>query len=191
MIVLLTDGANNRGIEPLDAVPYAVARKVRVYTIGFGTTQLAAAVVHRGPAGRGRRRWGRGSSGASEVAGSAASAPTSVAHPWSPISPPCSRSPGAQEAPPTPPQDASQLHKVFATLPKDVSVSRERHEISSTFVALGALLALHRHRGVDPVEPVPLSGSSGRSVFQVASAGIRADFVAKNMAFGGHPRTWQ
>ena len=38
--------------------------------------------------------------------------------------------------------DASQLHKVFATLPKDVTVSRERHEISSTFVALGALLAV-------------------------------------------------
>ena len=41
VVVLLTDGANNRGIDPLDAVPYAVARKVRVYTIGFGTTQLA------------------------------------------------------------------------------------------------------------------------------------------------------
>ena len=38
IVVLLTDGANNRGIEPLDAVPYAVERRVRVYTIGFGTT---------------------------------------------------------------------------------------------------------------------------------------------------------
>ena len=37
IIVLLTDGANNRGIEPLDAVPYAVERRVRVYPIGFGT----------------------------------------------------------------------------------------------------------------------------------------------------------
>ena len=36
--MLLTDGANNRGIEPLDAVPYAVERRVRVYPIGFGTT---------------------------------------------------------------------------------------------------------------------------------------------------------
>src|SRR4051794_41101457 len=41
IIVLLTDGANNRGIAPLDAVPYAVERRVRVYTIGFGTTQPA------------------------------------------------------------------------------------------------------------------------------------------------------
>lgn len=27
IVVLLTDGASNRGIEPLDAVPYAVARR--------------------------------------------------------------------------------------------------------------------------------------------------------------------
>ena len=38
VIVLLTDGANNRGITPLQAAPYAVTRRVRVYTIGFGTT---------------------------------------------------------------------------------------------------------------------------------------------------------
>ena len=41
IVVLLTDGANNRGIEPLDAVPYAVERRVRVYPIGFGTTNPA------------------------------------------------------------------------------------------------------------------------------------------------------
>ncbi len=41
IIVLLTDGENNRGITPLQAVPYAVARRVRVYTIGFGTNHIA------------------------------------------------------------------------------------------------------------------------------------------------------
>src|SRR5688572_1506979 len=39
IVVLLTDGANTRGIAPLDAVPYAVERGVRVVTIGFGTSQ--------------------------------------------------------------------------------------------------------------------------------------------------------
>ncbi len=38
VIVLLTDGQNNRGITPIQAAPYAVARRVRVYTIGYGTT---------------------------------------------------------------------------------------------------------------------------------------------------------
>jgi hypothetical protein len=39
-------------------------------------------------------------------------------------------------------QDGSQLPKVFTTLPKDVTVSKERHDVSSTFVLLGALLAV-------------------------------------------------
>ncbi|MEW5828944.1 MAG: VWA domain-containing protein [Chloroflexota bacterium] len=37
IIVLLTDGVSNVGIAPLDAAEQAVARGVRVYTIGFGT----------------------------------------------------------------------------------------------------------------------------------------------------------
>ncbi|HEY2303565.1 MAG TPA: VWA domain-containing protein, partial [Acidimicrobiales bacterium] len=44
IVVLLTDGANTQGITPLDAVPYAVDRRVRIYTIGFGTTQPAPLV---------------------------------------------------------------------------------------------------------------------------------------------------
>ena len=64
IIVLLTDGRNTRGIEPLDAVPHAIERRVRVYTIGFGTTEPAELLVHpraaRGPGLRRRvRRWGR------------------------------------------------------------------------------------------------------------------------------------
>lgn len=39
IIDLLTDGASNRGAEPLDAAQAAVDRGIRVYTIGFGTPQ--------------------------------------------------------------------------------------------------------------------------------------------------------
>jgi Ca-activated chloride channel family protein len=38
IIVLLTDGANSQGPLPLDAAQQATDRQVRVYTIGFGTT---------------------------------------------------------------------------------------------------------------------------------------------------------
>jgi Ca-activated chloride channel family protein len=38
IIVLLTDGANNAGIEPLEAASQAAHRGLRVYTIGFGTS---------------------------------------------------------------------------------------------------------------------------------------------------------
>jgi len=37
VIVLLTDGASNSGIYPLDAAQEAVDRGIRIYTIGFGT----------------------------------------------------------------------------------------------------------------------------------------------------------
>jgi Ca-activated chloride channel homolog len=41
IVILLTDGANSRGVQPLEAAGLAVKRKVRVYTIGFGTEEPA------------------------------------------------------------------------------------------------------------------------------------------------------
>jgi Ca-activated chloride channel homolog len=41
IVVLLTDGANSRGVQPLEAAGLAVKRKVRVFTIGFGTEEPA------------------------------------------------------------------------------------------------------------------------------------------------------
>jgi Ca-activated chloride channel family protein len=40
-IVVLTDGANTQGVDPVTAAKQAAARHVRVYTIGFGTTEPA------------------------------------------------------------------------------------------------------------------------------------------------------
>ncbi|MDP9482714.1 MAG: VWA domain-containing protein [Chloroflexota bacterium] len=42
IIVLLTDGASNAGPEPAEAAQQAAARGLRVYTIGFGTTDPGA-----------------------------------------------------------------------------------------------------------------------------------------------------
>lgn len=44
IVVLLTDGANTRGITPQEAATQAAARGVRVYPIGFGTTNPAPMV---------------------------------------------------------------------------------------------------------------------------------------------------
>jgi Ca-activated chloride channel family protein len=41
IIVLLTDGASNTGPPPLRAAQQAVERGVRIYSIGFGTTNAA------------------------------------------------------------------------------------------------------------------------------------------------------
>ncbi|MBB5870136.1 Ca-activated chloride channel family protein [Allocatelliglobosispora scoriae] len=40
-IVVLTDGANTQGVDPIIAAEQAGARRVRIYTIGFGTTTPA------------------------------------------------------------------------------------------------------------------------------------------------------
>jgi len=45
-IVVLTDGANTEGIEPLVAAEQAAARRVRVYAIGFGTTEPSQPVCN-------------------------------------------------------------------------------------------------------------------------------------------------
>ena len=44
IIVLLTDGANTRGVTPIEAAKVAAARGVRVYPIGFGTTHPTSMV---------------------------------------------------------------------------------------------------------------------------------------------------
>ncbi len=47
IVVVLTDGRNTRGIEPLEAVKAVARRRVRVYTIGFGTTRPAPSMCTR------------------------------------------------------------------------------------------------------------------------------------------------
>ncbi len=44
VIVVLTDGSNNAGVDPQTAAKQAAARGVRVFTIGFGTTNPAPLV---------------------------------------------------------------------------------------------------------------------------------------------------
>jgi Ca-activated chloride channel family protein len=46
-IVVLTDGRNTHGVDPMTAAGEAAARRIRVYTIGFGTTEPAPMVCTR------------------------------------------------------------------------------------------------------------------------------------------------
>jgi len=141
IVVLLTDGANNQGISPLDAVPYAVARRVRIYTIGFGTTQLAPLVCTTqqlgGDTGQGGFGFGYGSGQGAGFGGGFGGRSPLVAD--LPTLQQVSQRTGAIGFSA---EDESQLSKVFANLPKDVTVQKEHHEVTSTFAALGALLAL-------------------------------------------------
>ena len=133
IVVLLTDGANTRGITPLDAVPYAVDRRVRIYTIGFGTTRPTALSCSAQQLNGDTQRFGGGGFGGGGFGGG--------------------RSPlladddtlrrvaegtggAAYKA-----EDAAQLRKVFTELPKDVTIQKRPREVTAPFIALGALLA--------------------------------------------------
>ena len=52
---MLTDGANTQGVDPATAAKQAAARRLRVYTIGFGTTTPAPLVCDSSQIGSGRR----------------------------------------------------------------------------------------------------------------------------------------
>jgi Ca-activated chloride channel family protein len=140
IIVLLTDGANTRGVDPVVAAGQAAERRVRVYTIGFGTTDPVALVCTPEQLG-GETPFPGGPSGA--VAG-----------------------PGAPGGPTIPPQyllidettlrdvaettggeyyraeDAGELVEVFRTLPSRVAAQDEPREVTYWFVMAGAALLI-------------------------------------------------
>lgn len=128
IVVLLTDGANTRGITPLDAIPYAVDRRVRVYTIGFGTTRPTALSCSAQQLNGDTQRFGGGGFGGGrsplladdDTLRRVAEGTGGVAYKA---------------------EDAGQLRKVFAELPKDVTVQKRPREVTAPFIALGALLA--------------------------------------------------
>ncbi len=134
IIVLLTDGANTRGIEPLEAVPYAVERRVRVYPIGFGTTNPSQPVCTREQLGGrvfepGRFGGGFGGGGGGFRRFLVADEPTLRAV--------AEQTGGTYHSA----ENADQLQEVFADLPNDVATQRQPTEITWMFAAFGALLA--------------------------------------------------
>lgn len=144
IVVLLTDGANNRGIAPLDAAPYAVDRRVRVYTIGFGTPDIAPLACTSAQLGGdegafgGRFGPGGGFAGGFGGGGFAFNGRSPLRADLPTLKEVADRTGGKAYAA----QDAGQLEKVFSGLPRDVTVQRKKHEITPTFAVIGALLAL-------------------------------------------------
>ncbi|MGP3963133.1 VWA domain-containing protein [Nonomuraea sp. 3N208] len=62
-IIVLTDGANTQGVNPQTAAQEAALRRVRVFTIGFGTTNPAPMVCDNSQFDGGFGGWGGGSGG--------------------------------------------------------------------------------------------------------------------------------
>jgi len=130
IVVLLTDGASNAGVWPLEAAQHAADRGVRVYTIGFGST--AGGVMDCGAdldpfgggppggfgfggGGGGNFRRGIDEETLIQIADMTGGTYYSA-------------------------ESADELQEVFRNLPTYLITSHETTEISVVFVALGALL---------------------------------------------------
>jgi Ca-activated chloride channel family protein len=134
IIVLLTDGANTRGIDPVDAAQQAAARRVRVYTIGFGTTNPTELVCTREQLGAGA--FDEGGFGGGFTGGGPRTSQFLL------IDEPTLRA-VAETTGGTfyRAEDADQLRGVFANLPNQVELQKEQREISVVFAIVGGLLA--------------------------------------------------
>jgi Ca-activated chloride channel family protein len=125
IIVLLTDGVTTTGVPPLQAAAMAAERGIRVYTIGFGTSNGGSGSVCGGWGGQGFGFGGGGGGGfrrgideatliqvADMTGGEYYSA-----------------------------ESAGELQEVFESLPASFSTRPETTEVTFLFAALGALFA--------------------------------------------------
>jgi Ca-activated chloride channel family protein len=130
VVVVLTDGSNNRGVAPPVAAREAAARGVRVFTIGYGTsnpTQLACNSTQFGGFGGGIGGGGFGGGGGG---GNPFQADYSALMK-------ISKTTGGTfyRA-----QDASQLSSALAKLPAAFTIVHKQVDIAAAFAALGGLL---------------------------------------------------
>lgn len=119
VIVVLTDGSNNEGVDPPVAAKEAAARGVRVYTIGYGTDTPAALVCGGGQFGG----YGGGNAGAFDANDAALRQIASATG-------------GTFFRA----QDAKQLGSALGRLPAAFTIVRQQVDLAAAFAALGGLL---------------------------------------------------
>jgi Ca-activated chloride channel family protein len=142
IIVLLTDGANTRGVAPLVAAQQAVDRRVRVYTIGFGTTSPGPLVCTSDQLGGGLP-FGDQFSGPIPVGpggpGGIGAVPNQFVDRDEATLQGVADLTGGEYFRA---ENSDQLVNVFDKLPQRVVRQDEKHEISVYLVFLGALLVV-------------------------------------------------
>ena len=137
VVVLLTDGANTRGVRPLDAARAARDRGVQVYTIGFGTA--SPAVLRCTPEQLGGedlpfqlRPGGFGGRGGGRIGGNFLSLDERT----------LSRVAEITEAEYYLAGSADELFEVFSEIPVQIEKKKVLMEVSAVLTAISAVLAL-------------------------------------------------
>ena len=143
IIVLLTDGVSNTGPLPLDAAQQAVDRGIRVYTIGFGTSNGAGGPLdNQQNQGNGQQfgggPYGGGGFGGGYFGGGFGFGFGRMGIDETTLKQIASMTGGNYHLA----SSGSQLQSVFQNLPTYVITKLEITEISFAFAAIGALFAL-------------------------------------------------
>jgi Ca-activated chloride channel homolog len=131
-IVVLTDGRNTQGVEPTTAAAEAAARDLRVYTIGFGTSEPSAMVCNPDQVGGGSAFGGDGS----RLGGFGGRRFQQIDEPT--LREVAEMTGGEYFAA----EDAQQLSRVLRDLPSAIVLQRQDVEITVWFALAGALLVL-------------------------------------------------
>ena len=143
IVVLLTDGANNAGPDPLTAAQQAADRGVRVFTIGFGTanggafnSECAAQFLGREPgAGFGN---GNGGGNFGFGGGGGAGNPNGFRRGIDEVT--LRKIADLTGGKYYPAESSGDLEQVFSSLPMSIVVKHETVEAGAGFVALAAVL---------------------------------------------------
>jgi Ca-activated chloride channel homolog len=132
VIVVLTDGANTQGVEPKTAAQEAAARRVRIYTIGFGTTTPAPMVCDASQIGDGL---GGGPFGGGRFGGGGGRGGPLVAD-YDSLKQVAATTGGQFYSA----QDATQLQSALGDLPRAITVTHKHRDLAAWFAGLGGLL---------------------------------------------------
>ena len=136
VIVVLTDGSNNRGVDPQTAAKEAAARGVRVDTIGYGTDTPAAVVCAPGQFGGFGGGGGYGGGGYGGGGGGSGGGGNPFDADYSALQQIAKTTGGTFYRA----QDASQLSSALDKLPAAFTIVRKQVDIAAAFAALGGLL---------------------------------------------------
>ena len=136
IIVLLTDGANTQGINPLVAAQQAADRHIRVYTIGFGTENPTRIVCSRDQLGADAFDNGDFGGGGFTPPPGGGDFRQALVIDEQTLQGVADITGGSFHRA----EDADQLRSVFAKLPNQISLTTEHQEVSVVFALLGALL---------------------------------------------------
>ena len=134
IIVLLTDGASNAGPFPLTAAQQAVERGIRVYTIGFGTTNNNSVM----DCGDRDNDWFGGGGGFDPQFGQGGGGGFRREIDEVTLREIADQTGGSYYAA----MSASELEDVFQNLPTYVVTTRQTIEISAFFTAIAAFLGI-------------------------------------------------